>query len=138
MSDRDSILTHLTRQLKRRLPAWLNPTVSLVALALLVFAGALAWTPPHRTFAQESTPTATPTQTPGAAFAVASTAAKAAVTAKPEVTVTPGFKPTRTPTAIPLEWQNNEKETDGVILGAVVLVLIIIGGTLHAIRSNGR
>ncbi len=128
MSNQDSILAFLARWFQRRTPAWLNPTLSFVILALMVFAGVLAWTPPAPSFAQQLTATPLPT----VAIMVASTAAE------PESTLTPEVKPTRTPTPIPAEWQTNEKEADGVILGAVVLVLIVVGGTLHAIRSNGE
>ncbi len=131
MSDPDSILAFFTRQIQRRTPTWLSPTLSVVILAMLVFAGVLAWTPPAPSFAQPATATTTPTD----AFMIAPTAAREVLDT--ETPAAPVVKPTRTPTAIPIEWQNNEKETDGVIFGAIVLVLIVIGGTLHAIRRNG-
>ncbi len=136
MSDPDNLFNPITRRLKRRAPGWLSPTLSFVILALVVFAGVLAWTP-RQSYAQQapattSTPTGKPTSTPTGTLEVALAADD------PVDTATPAVKPTRSPTPIPLEWQTNAKETDGVILGAIVLVLIVIGGTLHAIRSNGQ
>jgi hypothetical protein len=44
--------------------------------------------------------------------------------------------PTPTATPIPEEWANNIEQTTGIVIGAVILTLIIIGGTLHTISVN--
>jgi hypothetical protein len=43
---------------------------------------------------------------------------------------------TPSPTPIPQEWADNREQTTGIIAGAVVLAVIIIGGTLHTIDQN--
>jgi hypothetical protein len=43
---------------------------------------------------------------------------------------------TRAPTPIPAEWANNYQNANGLVIGAVVLVVIIVGGTLGAIRRK--
>lgn len=40
------------------------------------------------------------------------------------------------PTDIPQEWKDNYQQTTGIIAGAVVLAIIIIGGTLHTLAQN--
>ncbi len=140
MSERDSSTSPSpSRRPAGFLPHWLNPTLLFVILTLLVFTGMLAWTPPLPSFAQQSTATGTatatlaPTAAPQDAGAIGATpAVEVLATAAPEA------RPTRTPTPIPEEWLTNEKETDGVIFGGIVLVLIVVGGTLHAIRRNGE
>ncbi len=124
----------LSRRSAGRLPSRLNPALSFVILTMLVFTGMLVWAPPPPAFAQQAaTASVTPTGQPGDIYAIGDTPALEVL-----ATATPTVKPTRTPTPIPEEWLTNEKETDGVIVGAIVLVLIVIGGTLHAIRSNGQ
>lgn len=117
-----SILRSLVGRVKRLRPGRLNPTISFVILALALFSGMLAWTPPLRLEARAEDTTATPILE----------AAPAALTHTPVV------EPSSTPTPIPQEWVDNKNQTDGVILGAVVLVLIVVGGTLHGIRRAGR
>jgi len=41
-----------------------------------------------------------------------------------------------TPTPIPEELLANREQTTGIVLGGVVLVLIIVGGTARAITRN--
>jgi hypothetical protein len=43
-----------------------------------------------------------------------------------------------TPTPIPPELLANREQTIGIVLGGVVLVLIIVGGTASAITRNGK
>lgn len=40
------------------------------------------------------------------------------------------ISPVPGPTAIPIEWQTNFNQTNGVAVGGVILVLIIIGGAI--------
>ena len=43
------------------------------------------------------------------------------------------------PTAIPPEYLESADQTNGILFGSVILVLIIVGGTLGILRSkNGR
>jgi hypothetical protein len=42
--------------------------------------------------------------------------------------------PTQTP--IPQEWVDNLEQTTGIVAGAVILAVIIIGGTLHTLAKN--
>ena len=44
----------------------------------------------------------------------------------------------KTPTPLPKEWLNNASQTNGMLFGAAVLVLIIVGGTLSAISQKHR
>jgi hypothetical protein len=39
------------------------------------------------------------------------------------------------PTAIPVEWQTNFNQTNGVVVGGVILVLIIIGGAIAVLAK---
>ncbi len=53
------------------------------------------------------------------------------------LTATPGPRLLPSPTAIPTEYLEANYQTNGVILGVVMLVLIIIGGTLGVLsRKN--
>jgi hypothetical protein len=55
----------------------------------------------------------------------------------PVFTLTPTLDSlTPQPTPIPQEWVDNREQTNGIIAGAVVLAIIIIGGTLHTISRN--
>jgi len=36
-------------------------------------------------------------------------------------------------TPLPIEWQENAHQTNGIVLGGVILVLIVVGGTLSTI-----
>lgn len=47
-------------------------------------------------------------------------------------------QPSPTPTLIPKEYLESADQTNGIICGSVVLVLIIIGGTLGILRSKNR
>jgi hypothetical protein len=47
-------------------------------------------------------------------------------------------QPSPTPTLIPKEYLESTDQTNGIICGSVVLVLIIIGGTLGILRSKNR
>lgn len=56
---------------------------------------------------------------------------------RPSVEVPPDATPTPIPpTPIPEEWATNRDMGTGIVLGAVMLVLIIVGGTLGAIRRR--
>ncbi len=43
---------------------------------------------------------------------------------------------TETPTATPEIFEENPEQTNGIVLGGVLLVLIIVGGTLSIIRRK--
>lgn len=63
-----------------------------------------------------------------------------AATPTPNITVTAAVMEessgTVTPTPLPQEWLENSELTNGIVLGGVLLVLIIIVGTLGAIRRR--
>jgi hypothetical protein len=44
----------------------------------------------------------------------------------------------KTPTPLPKEWLDNASQTNGMLFGAAVLVLIIVGGTLSTISQKHR
>lgn len=100
-----------------RLPDWLDFKVVVILVLMFLFFLAMAWSEPqpqpHRVsgLAQLDIP----------------------------MQITPdGASPqtARTGTPIPIEWVTNRKMADGIVLGAVLLVLIIVGGTLSAIRRR--
>ena len=109
----------------RQFPDWINPKVLILMILLALFSVAMVWSEPLpkpnrvSNLARAAIPLAiTPEAEPGT----------------PEVdgqTVT-----TRTPTPIPLEWANNREMANGIVLGAVALVVIIVGGTLISIRRR--
>jgi hypothetical protein len=101
-----------------RLPEWVDLKVVAILLLIGIFLTAMSW----------SNPMPEPRQ--GAGMAVAETVGPA--TGQP--TAQPGA--TRSPTPIPQEWVTNREMASGIVLGAVVLVLIIVGGTLGAIRRR--
>jgi hypothetical protein len=98
-------------------PGWLNPPLLAVLVILFLFSSMMAWTlPPSEQRQQEASPTVE-------------------ATAIPEEVVIDS-EPTRTP--IPQEWVENVEQTNGVVFGGVILVLIIVGGTLHAIQQKPK
>jgi len=48
----------------------------------------------------------------------------------------PGYVDPQAPRLLPEEWAENYRQTDGIILGGVVMVLVIVGGTLGTIRRK--
>lgn len=90
-------------------PAWLDWKILGIVLLVCLFVQAMAMSEP------------VPQSNKAAAGL-----AKIQVTALPE----------RTGTPIPLEWQTNREMSDGIVLGATALVLIIVGGTINAIRRR--
>ncbi|MEA4906507.1 MAG: hypothetical protein VB089_02740 [Anaerolineaceae bacterium] len=57
---------------------------------------------------------------------------QATATLEPEVVASEDSQ--KTP--YPQEWLDNREQTNGIVFGGVMLVLIIVGGTLHAIRKR--
>lgn len=102
-----------------RWPDWLDWKILGIFLLLCMFGLAVTWSEPL------------PQSSRGAARL-----AKAQVTQPAALTGTPAPQPVRTGTPIPLEWQTNREMSDGIVLGATALVLIIVGGTLNAIRRH--
>ncbi len=54
-----------------------------------------------------------------------------------------GLAPTPTPyvfagTPIPYDWIDRGDQTNGIVLGGVALILIIVGGTFAVIRKTGQ
>jgi hypothetical protein len=90
----------------------------LIAVGFLMLAS-LAWNPPdsqaNRSFSQT-----TPAPTGEAAEA------------------TPTFFDPRAPNLTQDEWENNYRQTDSIIFGGVLMVLVIVGGTLSAITSKSE
>lgn len=102
-----------------RLPEWLDWKILGIFLLLCMFGLAVTWSEPL------------PQTSRGAARL-----AMAQITLAPALTGTPAPQPVRTGTPIPLEWQTNREMGDGIVLGATALVLIIVGGTINAIRRH--
>ena len=100
--------------IKKRIPVWFSAPVLALVLVIAVFATMIAW--------REPLPGITP----------------ATPTVEGEIhdaTATPEFE-LKEPTPIPQEWQDNIEQTNGIIMGSVILVLIVVGGTLSAIRRR--
>jgi hypothetical protein len=88
----------------------IHPATLTMAIVILAFVTMLAWTPVHSVPSQaENTP---------------------------EVTAATIDSLTPEPTPIPQEWVDNREQTTGIIAGAIVLAVVIIGGTLHTISKN--
>lgn len=100
--------------MKKRKPAWFSsPTLALL-LVVIIFATMIAWREPL------------------------SGLSLAAPTLEEEIfetTASPEFE-LKEPTPIPQEWEDNFEQTNGIIMGSVILVLIVVGGTLSAIRRR--
>ncbi len=109
-----SLRTLIQDWIKRRKPAWLNAPILALLLVMTVFATMIAWREPLPEISL-----ATPT--PQAEIF--------------EPSPTPEFE-LQEPTPIPLEWEDNIEQTNGIIMGSVILVLIVVGGTLSAIRRK--
>ncbi len=95
-------------------------TKRLFSLALVIMAFALA--------ASEApaTPPAQGVSTPQVGL-MTGTLTQASLTGTPNVTLTPSATPAHV---------SNSDQTNGLIIGGVVLVLIIVAGTLGSIRSK--
>lgn len=97
-------------------PAWLSWQFVLVIAVILFFIGVMIWSEPLGKLL------VTATKTPSSA------------------TLTPTVKP-GTPTPIPDELKESPSQTNGIILGSVILVLIIIIGAVSRMwfhRKNSR
>ena len=114
------------RNIVMGMPEWIdNRALGLVALVLILVV-AMAWSEPlpGQRARSAALALAVSTQT-------ATSAPTLAQTVPPESTPTP-----IQPTPIPEEWQTNREMGTGIVMGAVALVLIIVGGTLGAIRRK--
>jgi len=95
-------LGQIQKKIKR--PAWLSWQLFLVILVILIFVVVMIWSEPLANLI------ARPTLTTGMM--------------KFTPTVEPG-----TPTPIPAELLESDTQTNGIILGAIILVLIIVIGS---------
>jgi hypothetical protein len=95
---------------RERIFARIHPAVIAMSIVILSLMSMLAWSPASPTAGQAETPIP-------------------AVTETSELTISQ-------PTPIPQEWVDNIEQTNGIIVGAVILAIIIIGGTLHTISQN--
>ena len=102
-----------------RLPDWLDWKILGILMLLCLFGLAATWSEPL------------PQSSRGAAFL-----ARVQATGQPALTGTPAPQPARSGTPIPLEWQTNREMSVGIVFGATALVLIIVGGTINAIRRQ--
>ncbi len=120
------------RNMLSRLPGWVDEKSMGLVLLVLIMLVAMSWSEPlpgqqrgagKMSLAQVSaTPRVQPTDTPAP---------------QPSIEVPPDASPTPIPpTPIPEEWLTNREMGTGIVMGAVVLVLIIVGGTLGAIRRR--
>lgn len=108
----------MKKQLQRILqnkPQWLNRRVLLLGVTLLVFVMAMAWGEPIPQ---------------GAAMFMGNQH-------DAQILVTSVDAPTfNNPENTDADLIANKNQTDGVILGSAVLIMIIIGGTISAFRFN--
>jgi hypothetical protein len=105
------MITHQSN--KHVFPHWL---ASLICLVL--FFGVLV-IPTYAAHAGQETPTPTPT-----------------IELEETITSTPTPAPTPTTTPFPQEWLDNHELTNGVTVGGIVIVVIIIASTLAIIRRK--
>ena len=94
-----------------------NPRLVLVLLVILIFLAMFTWTSPQpqigrRGMVEAAQQSLTPTPAPSEMAS-----------------------PVPGPTAIPVEWQTNFNQTNGVVVGGVILVLIIIGGAIAVLAK---
>ena len=98
-----------------------------ILLVLVVFVAAIAMSEPLPSLASDlSAATLIPTQLP----------IRLTVTTVPTETETAEVTPTRTP--IPPELLENADATEGIIVGTVVLVLIVLAGTVAGINLRRK
>ncbi|MDZ4159880.1 MAG: hypothetical protein U1B80_08825 [Anaerolineaceae bacterium] len=107
------IVKHIER-LTKRIPLWLSVPLVALLVVVLIFTTLIAWRVPLQRVNQAALP--------GGEAVLETTATSEAG----EVDATP----------IPIEWENNIEQTNGIIMGAVLLVMIVVGGTLGAIRRR--
>jgi hypothetical protein len=98
----------------------------VVALTLLLAFTSLAWTSPAH-------PRVEPTRI-GRAHAAITHAAITTVAFRVS-TATPAYY-LNTGTPMPADWVNNAQQTNSIIIGAVILVLIVLVGTLTSVRAR--
>lgn len=112
------------RKIISKLPGWVDEKSMGLVLLVLIMLVAMSWSEPLP--GQRST---------AAKLSMAQVSATPSV--QPTVDVSPDASPTPIlPTPIPEEWRTNREMGTGIVMGAVVLVLIIVGGTLGAIRRH--
>jgi len=98
-----------------------TPTI----LALILLLSSLLWSKPGTSLAQATSPT--PAATGTATLAPSRTAI---ITLIPTVTLTPTLTP------VPAEYIETPDQTTGILFGAVLLVIIILGGTFFILRRK--
>jgi hypothetical protein len=101
----------------------------LIALVLLLAIISLAWI---------SHPRVEPTRSAKANTAFTHSNIKyARITTVPNrgITPTPAFY-LNTGTPLPPDWVNNAQETNSIVVGAIILVLIVLVGTLTSVRAR--
>jgi hypothetical protein len=106
----------------------LLPLIGLLAVFGLMLA--LSEPLPYQAAPAEETPTArviNPTLSPSL---------PAAGEVTPVISETPQFTPTATP--LPPEFLANREQTFGIIIGTVVLVILVVGGSLVGIWARRR
>jgi hypothetical protein len=99
---------------KIKLPGWLTWQSFLVILVIVLFVVVMIWSEP---LAKIISPRATATSS--------------------IIRITPTVKP-GTPTPIPEELLESDTQTNGIILGAVILVLIVVIGAVSRMIFHGR
>ena len=93
----------------------------VITLTLLLAFTSLAWISPAH-------PRVEPTRI-GRAYPAITTVAFRATTATPAYYLNTG-------TPMPADWVNNAQQTNSIIVGAVILVLIVLVGTLTSVRAR--
>jgi hypothetical protein len=97
-----------------RLPTWLDLRILAIPVLIALFLLAMSWSEPLPR------------------LDTAATALKTTATHVPSNAAGHG----QTPTPIPEAWVKNGQMSNGIVLGAVILVMIVIGGTVDAIRRH--
>ncbi|HEY4691816.1 MAG TPA: hypothetical protein VIH16_00115 [Bellilinea sp.] len=119
-------MKRLYHKLKNTDPAGRN-VILCTLLVLLVFVAAIAMSEPLPSIARDlSAATLVPTPLP----------IRLTVTPLPNEAETAELTPTRTP--IPPELLENADATDGIIIGTVVLVILVLAGTIAGINVRRK
>jgi len=95
----------------------LKPRLVLVLLVMFIFLAMFTWTSPQPPIGRRGL------------------VAAAQLSLTPTPAPSELASPVPGPTAIPVEWQTNFNQTNGVAVGGVILVLIIIGGAIGVLAK---
>jgi hypothetical protein len=104
----------LQKLISFRPPAWVDLRILAIPVLIALFLLAMSWSEPLPQ------------------LGTASTAQKATATLVPSNAAGQGHSPT----PIPEAWVKNGQMSNGIVLGGVILVMIVIGGTVDAIRRH--